>query len=108
MVRVLDEKLDAKTFFYTGGDERNVVEGPPAGAARRAGVARRQVPGRGGEPAAESWYPGLKAFVRHEETEKREAACSAMADGLTKAMLRGRTYPRSNLPKPNTSPRGRT
>ena len=36
MVRVFDEKLDAKTFFYTGGDERNVVDGPAAGPARRA------------------------------------------------------------------------
>ena len=43
MVRVMDEKLDAKTYFYTGGDERNVVKDRAARAARRARGARRVV-----------------------------------------------------------------
>ena len=29
MVRVFDEKLDAQTFFYTGGESRNIVPGRP-------------------------------------------------------------------------------
>ena len=70
----LDEKPDAKTFFYTGGDERNVVEGP----RRRC---RPGVPAALGgtfavEPVTlppESWYPGLKAFVRREETREARA-----------------------------------
>src|SRR5207248_1379147 len=37
----------------------------------------------------ESWYPGLRAFVRREETEKRDAACGVAADALEKAMLVG-------------------
>ena len=71
MVRVMDERLDAKTHFYTGGDERNVSKdrapvppGVPAALGGRFAVAEVNLP-------PESWYPGLKAFVRREETEKR-------------------------------------
>ena len=71
MVRVFDEKLDAKTYFYTGGDERNVSKdrapvppGVPAALGGKFAVEPVKLP-------PEAWYPGLKPFVRKEETEKR-------------------------------------
>ena len=77
MVRVMDEKPDAKTFFYTGGDERNVVKDrPPVPPGVPAALGGRFVV----EPVSlppESWYPGAKAFVRREETARREDAVKA-------------------------------
>ncbi len=89
MVRVMDERPDAKTFFYTGGDERNVTKGrapvPPGVPAALGGkfvVEAMNLP-------PESWYPGLKAFVRKEETEKREAAVKATETALEQATKNG-------------------
>src|SRR5438067_1128842 len=77
MVRVMDEKPDAKTLFYAGGDERNVVKdrppvppGVPAALGGKFAVEPVSLP-------PTSWYPGLKAFVRREETAKREEAVKA-------------------------------
>jgi hypothetical protein len=74
MVRVMDEKPDAKTHFYTGGDERNVVKDrPPVPPGVPAALGGRFVV----EPVnlpPESWYPGLKPFVRREEMAKRKEA----------------------------------
>jgi hypothetical protein len=88
MVRVMDEKLAAKTSFYTGGDERNVVKdrtvtpGVPASLGGTFKVEPVTLP-------PQSWYPGLKPFVRQEETTKREAAVKAVTAALTKAMIAG-------------------
>jgi len=89
MVRVMDEKPDAKTFLYTGGDERNVAKdrppvppGVPAALGGSFKVEPVNLP-------PESWYPGLKAFVRREETAKRTAACAVAASALEKAMISG-------------------
>ncbi len=67
-VRVFDEKLDAKTFMYLGGDARNRVEtqedftpGPPI-AFLEDGFSVEPV-----TLPAEAYYPGLKSFVREEE-----------------------------------------
>ena len=87
LVRVMDEKPDAKTLFYTGGDERNVVKDrppvPPGVPAALGGAFRV-------EPVTlppESWYPGLKEFVRKEERAKREVAVKAASDAVLKAMV---------------------
>ncbi len=89
MVRVMDEKLDAKTHFYTGGDERNVSKdrapvppGVPAALGGKFAVEAVQLP-------PESWYPGLRTFVRKEETEKRVAACGVAGTALEAAMRTG-------------------
>jgi mono/diheme cytochrome c family protein len=89
MVRVMDERLDAKTHFYTGGDERNVSKdrapvppGVPAALGGTFSVEAVNLP-------PESWYPGLKAFVRREEADKRTAACGVAADALEKVMRTG-------------------
>jgi hypothetical protein len=89
MVRVMDERLDAKTHFYTGGDERNVakdrspvVPGVPAALGGSFRVEPVDLP-------PESWYPGLQAFVRREETARREQALSAAESALEKAMAGG-------------------
>jgi Protein of unknown function (DUF1553)/Protein of unknown function (DUF1549)/Planctomycete cytochrome C len=75
MVRVFDEKLDARTFLYTRGESRNVVPGrppiPPGVPAFLGGPPFRV------EPIAlpdEASYPGMKAFVRREEVASREVA----------------------------------
>jgi len=85
MVRVMDEKPDAKTHFYTGGDERNVVKDrPPVPPGVPAALGGKFVV----EPVTlppESWYPGLKAFVRREETAKREEAVKAARAEFDKA-----------------------
>jgi len=77
MVRVMDERLDAKTLFYTGGDERNVAKdrppvppGVPAALGGEFHVEPVTLP-------PESWYPGLKSFIRKEETARREEAVKA-------------------------------
>jgi Protein of unknown function (DUF1553)/Protein of unknown function (DUF1549)/Planctomycete cytochrome C len=87
MARVMDEKLDAKTLFYTGGDERNVDKGkppvPPGVPAALGGTFHV-------EPVAlprESWDPGSRAFVRRDETIKREQALAAARAALAKAKL---------------------
>ena len=77
MVRVFDEKPDAKTFFYTGGDERNIVKDrppvPPGVPAALGGTFA----GRAGEPARRVVVSRAESFVRPEETEKREDAIAS-------------------------------
>ena len=106
LVRVMDERLGAKTLFYTGGDERNVAKGrgpvPPGVPAALGGkfvVEAVNLP-------PESWYPGLKPFVRKEETEKREAAVKAAelalqkqakGEALAEAQLRAALAARDSL-----------
>ncbi len=73
-IRVFDEKLDAKTFMYRGGDARNRIEGkdamepspPQSLRGETFGVNAIQLP-------AEASYPGLKDFVRSDEIALAEA-----------------------------------
>jgi hypothetical protein len=75
MIRVFDEKLDAQTFLYVKGDERNrIPDRPPLppGAPAALGGGNFKV-----EPVLlppTAYYPGLKPFVQNEETALREAA----------------------------------
>ncbi len=86
-IRVFDEKLDAQTFFYSGGDERNRVAGKPPvkpGAPAALGGDRLKI-----EPVTlppQAWYPGLRPFVQREETERREAAVARAESVLNKAL----------------------
>jgi mono/diheme cytochrome c family protein len=86
MVRVFDEKPDAKTFLYTGGDERNKVPDrdpvPPGAPAAFGGASLTIEPVR--LPAV-AWYPGLKPFVREEETKKRADTLAAAEAALATA-----------------------
>ncbi|HYH64498.1 MAG TPA: PSD1 and planctomycete cytochrome C domain-containing protein [Urbifossiella sp.] len=82
LVRVAEDRPEAKTHFYTGGDERNV-------ATDRDPVAPGVPAALGGvfqvEPVAlpaAAWYSGSKAFVRREEREKRELALAAAGAAL--------------------------
>src|SRR5205085_1511640 len=81
-------KLDAKTFFYTGGDERNLVKdrpmapGVPAAFGGKFAVEPVTLPPR-------SWYPGLKPFVRQEERAKREQAVKVADAESSKALAAG-------------------
>lgn len=79
MVRVFDEKLDAKTYLYTRGESRNVVPDrppiPPGMPRFLGGESFRVEPI---ELPAEVSYPGLKGFVRREEIARREAAMQAV------------------------------
>src|SRR5262249_5913359 len=97
MIRVFDEKLDAPTFMYSGGDERNKVPGKPPvlpGVPRFLGGNRFKI-----EPVklpAAAWYPGLKPFVQREEIAKREATISAAEIQLAAARAKSTTLsPRS-------------
>jgi len=88
LVRAMDEKLDAKTHPYTGGDERNLVKdriilpGVPASLGGKFEVHPVALP-------PQSWYPGLKSFVRSEEIAKREVDVRNAIFPLEKAMLAG-------------------
>jgi hypothetical protein len=89
MVRVFDEKLDAQTFLYTGGESRNVVPDRPPVAPGVPGfldAAAFRV-----EPIdlpLEAYYPGRKAFVRREELAQREAAVTTAEPLLARSRER--------------------
>lgn len=83
MVRVYDRKLDAPTFMYTGGDPRNKIAGrppvTPGAPAILGGDTLRIVPVALPRTA---WYPGLKAFVQHDETVRRQQAVALARTAL--------------------------
>ena len=78
MIRVFDEKLDAKTFMYQRGDERNRVEGDPPvepGAPAVVGGDRVKI-----SPVAlppQAYYPAVKPFIQQEELARCEKALAA-------------------------------
>ena len=75
MVRVFDEKLDARTFLYTQGESRNVVAGrPPIAPGMPAFLGGASLRVEPIDLPAETSYPGLKAFVQREERARRVAA----------------------------------
>ena len=96
MVRVFDEKLDAQTFLYTGGESRNIVAGPAAGCPGRARVPGRPVvPGRADRAAAGSLLPRAEGFVRRRVAQ-REAAVAAAEPALARSRERAAGQPRSD------------
>ncbi len=87
-IRVFDEKLDAPTFFYSGGDERNRVAGKPPvlpGVPAALGGDRLQIQPVKLPPQA--WYPGLRPFVQQEEMERRQTAVTAAEAALAKSRM---------------------
>ena len=86
MIRVFDEKLQAETFVYRGGDQRNKIEGQPAvmpGVPKLLDGGRFRVQPIELPPAA--WYPGLQPFVQREELAAREAAVAAAESAVAAA-----------------------
>ena len=83
MVRVFDEKPEALTRMYARGDERAIIEGKaPLGPGIPAilgpvgfKVARVTLP-------PEVAHPGLRPFVRDEETAKCSAAIEAARQSM--------------------------
>jgi hypothetical protein len=73
LVRIHDEKLDAKTYVYTGGEARNIIEGrDPVTAAAPAIVGGDQLVITPVDLPAEVWYPGSRPAVQQTEIAKRE------------------------------------
>ena len=85
MVRIMDEKLDASTFIYTGGEARNVI--PDKAPVKPAGPSVIGGDVLAIEPVdlpVTSWYPGLKSFVRTDATARAEADLAAATQTLAK------------------------
>jgi Protein of unknown function (DUF1553)/Protein of unknown function (DUF1549)/Planctomycete cytochrome C len=84
MIRVLDEKLDAQTFMYAGGDERNRIPNRPPvqpGAPASLGGDRLLIEPVKLPPTAVC--PSLKPYVLREERAKRRSAITAAeAEGI--------------------------
>jgi len=86
LVRVFDEKPDAATFLYSGGDERNRVEGkPPIPPGAPVFLAGEKLTIEPVALTATASYPGMKAYVRREEIDRREEAVAAARAALAKA-----------------------
>ncbi len=85
-IRVFDEKLDAQTFFYTGGDERNRdPKKPPVTPAAPAALGGDRLRIEAVALPPEAWNPGLKPYVQREELAKHEAAVDAAMEKLAQA-----------------------
>jgi hypothetical protein len=85
-IRVLDEHPDAKTYVYQQGDERNrVADRPPVAPGAPAFLDGDRLTVTPVELPPAAYYPGLKPFVRREETAKREAAVAAAKAALARA-----------------------
>jgi hypothetical protein len=75
MVRVFDEKLDAQTFLYTWGESRNIVPGrPPIAPGVPGFLDGHAFRVQAVELPPDAAFPGLKAFVQHDELARAEAA----------------------------------
>jgi len=86
MVRICDEKLDAGTFMYAGGDERNIIQGKPAvSPGGPAIIGGDELVIESVELPLAAWYPGLKPFARQEEIAKREQELADANATLLKA-----------------------
>jgi mono/diheme cytochrome c family protein len=85
-VRVYDEKPDAKTWFYAGGDERNRIKDRPAVTpAALAFLGGSKLAITPVDLPATAYYPGVKPFVRQEEIARREQAVTVVRTELEKA-----------------------
>jgi hypothetical protein len=84
-IRVIDDQPDAKTFVYQQGDERSRADRPPVAPGAPTFLGGDRLTIRPIELPATAYYPGLKAFVQHEETARREATVEAARTALAKA-----------------------
>ena len=86
MVRVMDSKLDAKTFIYARGESRDIIPDlPPVTAAGPAALGGGELNVQPVELPATAWYPGLKEFVRQEELRKAKSHLADAVVVFTKA-----------------------
>jgi hypothetical protein len=84
-IRVIDEQPEAKTYVYQGGDERSRADRPPVTPGVPAILDNSRLTIKPVELPPAAYYPGLKPFVQHEETARREAAVAAARAALAKA-----------------------
>ncbi len=86
IVRVFDEKLDARTLFYTRGESRNIVADrppiPPGLPAFLGGDSLRIQPI---DLPVEAFYPGLKPFAQRQERTKSQVALAEAEKALAAA-----------------------
>jgi hypothetical protein len=74
-VRVFDERLDAKTIMYRGGDERSpIADKPPVEPGVPAFLGGEELRIEPVELPPVVFYPGLKPFIREDELATRVRA----------------------------------
>lgn len=76
-IRVFDERLTAPTVMYSGGDERNKIEGRPPITAGLPAVLSPELKIEPVTLPGAAWYPGLNPFVRQEDLAPRLTALQA-------------------------------
>jgi hypothetical protein len=84
-IRVIDEQPEAKTYVYQGGDERSRADRPPVTPGAPAFLGGDRLTIRPIDLPATAYFPGLKPFVQHEETARRQAAVETARTALAKA-----------------------
>ncbi|MFO0927594.1 MAG: DUF1549 domain-containing protein [Gemmataceae bacterium] len=86
LVRVMDERLDAPTFMYSRGDERDRMPGKaPVKPAAPAAFGGERLTIRPVELPPTSHAPGLLAFVQAEEEAARRKVVDAKRAALAPA-----------------------
>ena len=86
LVRVFDQKADAPTWFYTGGDERNrLTNRPPVRPSMPAFLGGERATVREVALPLGAFYPGLRAANRETELALRRAAIAAAETELAAA-----------------------
>lgn len=74
-IRVFDERPEAPTYVYSGGDERNKLpDRPPVTPGIPSFLANDDFHIEPIELPPTAWYPGLKAFIRESEIQACETA----------------------------------
>lgn len=88
MVSVFDEKLDAQTFLYVKGDERNLVKDQAIPPGIPASLSKVPFEVQPVSLPPEAHYPGLKPFVRQEELNKLQANLPAAEAAVQHAAMK--------------------
>ncbi len=85
-VAVYDEKPQAETFMYHGGDERSrMKDKAPVQAGVPTFLAREKLEWSPIELPVEATYPGLQDWAQKDETAHRQQAVDAAKSALAKA-----------------------
>jgi hypothetical protein len=84
-ISVFDEKLDAPTFMYSMGDERNRIAGKAAVTPASPAFLGGQVKIEPINLPTTAYYPGMKEFIRKDGRTKREQALAAARMEFDKA-----------------------
>ncbi|MFO1064227.1 MAG: DUF1549 domain-containing protein [Pirellulales bacterium] len=80
-IRVFDEKLDAQTFAFRGGDARNRIEGkPPIDAGPPVSLSSPAFAVSQVDLPIETAYPGLRESVRRDERNLRQQKLSGSSE----------------------------